>query len=659
MIFTFIFVSLAFVALAGRIGWISVVASDTYAKQAAERQTKDVIIPAKRGAIFDRNMTGLAVSAPSFRIWIRPANLASGASAELGELNRAKAIGLLSDELGMDGDEILRLASQDKTLVRVAKDVGKETADRIRARVSEEGLMGVEIEESVSRYYPYGAFAAHVLGTVSDDGYGRGGIELEYDQYLLGIEGRWIKDTDRAGNSLAFGLEKRYEEQNGLNVVLTIDEAVQYYVEQAVDKVAEDTQAKRVMAIAMDPETGEVLAMCMTPDYDPNDPRTPLDPSAAEYVAALGPDEQLAYWNGMWRNPMVSDVYDPGSTFKLLTAAAALEEGVTSPNDAFRCSGYYSVGQNTLRCWRYYNPHGPESLTEAIGNSCNPVMIQLAQRMGFDRFYRYLELFGITGTTGIDYPGEGMPLVQSRETAGPVGLATMSFGQGISVTPIQMLTAICAIGNEGRLMQPRLVKALADDDGAIVESFAPKVVRQVVSEQTADEVKKIMEFVVEESGGSVVKTPGYRIGGKTGTAEKLYNGSYKTGRVTSSMIAMAPMDDPKVAVLLIVDEPQGVHYGSTTAGPGIKDMMPKILRHMNIQPEYTEAELVAMHSSYVAVPDLAGMDCSDAAGVLLGAGLAYAASPIGADSQDFQVAGQYPKAGTLLAPGGQVVLYSR
>ncbi|MDR1135702.1 MAG: PASTA domain-containing protein [Clostridiales Family XIII bacterium] len=657
LIFVFAVVACCFAVLICRIGWISVVENGTYAVEAAERQTKDVMIPAHRGSILDRNMKELAISAVSYRIWVRPAEFGVSNKNGVKSVATEEIVVSLADKLGMDAEELRSLVTQDKQRVRVARDVSKEVKDEIRAWANEIGIGGIEVEDDVSRHYPYGAFAAHVLGSVNDDGYGRSGLEMKYDQYLTGIAGRWIKKTDRYGDIIAYGTEKHYEEKNGLNVVLTIDEAIQHYVEKAISNVAEVTSAKRVMGIVMDPRTGEILAMGMTPDYDPNDPRTPIDPLEAEYMSTLTPEQQVEYWNKMWRNPMVSDVYDPGSTFKLITVSAALEERVTTPTEPFYCSGTYQVGKTTIRCWRYPDPHKDETLTQAVGNSCNPVMIQLAQRMGLDTYYDYLERFGIRSKTEIDYPGEGTALVQPKDTAGQLGLATTSFGQGISVTPIQLISAVSALGNNGKLMQPRLVKAIVDKDGNVVEEFKPRVVRQVVSEQTAEEVMKIMEFVVSDSGGKIASVPGYRIGGKTGTAEKLDNGSYKTGKVTGSMIAMAPMEDPQIVVLLIVDEPQGVKYGSTTAGPGVKEIMTNVLRHINITPVYTQETLAKMQSSYVTVPDLRAMNFSDAAGLLMGSGLNYTASPEGSEAEDFMVDDQYPKPGELLPKDGTVFLY--
>jgi stage V sporulation protein D (sporulation-specific penicillin-binding protein) len=603
----------------------------------------------------------LAASAVSYRVWVRPAEaagLAPGDPEELRELRLEKTAKILSDELALDPETVRGMLKRDNVMVRVANDVSEERVEAIRARMADEDLKGVEIERYEERYYPYGSFAAHVLGVVSDDGVGMSGVELAYEKDLTGVSGRWIKDADGRGDIIAYGAEKRYDAQNGLNVVLTIDEAIQHYVEKSIGKVHEVTGAARVMGVVMDPKTGDILGMGVTPDFDPGDPRTPLDPDAAEYVRNLSQEEQVEYWNGMWRNPLINEVYDPGSTFKLLTVSAALEERVCGLYDNFYCGGYYEVAGQSLRCWRYYEPHGSETLVQAVGNSCNPVMIQLVQRMGYDKFYKYSELFGMTSKTGVDFPRETNSLVQSRETAGPVGLATMSYGQGISITPIQLVTAVSAIGNGGKLMRPRLVKALVDDGGGVVKSFDTQVVRDILSEQTTEEVTGIMEYVVNESGGKAAKLPGYRVGGKTGTAEKLDDGSYKTGKVTASMIAMAPMEDPRVVVLVIVDEPQGVKYGSTTAGPGVKDIMSDVLMYMKIAPSYSQSELADMRRGHVVVPDVSGMSFSDAAGYLLGSGLTYESSPAGAEADDFVVADQYPKAGGRLPPGGPVYLYS-
>ncbi|MBR5229911.1 MAG: stage V sporulation protein D, partial [Firmicutes bacterium] len=503
-----------------RVGWIQIVKADKYSKMAVEQQTRDVPIEAKRGVIYDTNGNELAVSATCYSVWARPANIAKGntdqnkrklSKDQIIEEN-AKA---LAELLSKSEDEIKELITKEQALIKVDKYLDKETADKVR----ELGIYGIEIAEDVKRFYPMGAFLAHTLGSVTDDNTGLSGLELQYNQYLSGVEGRWIKNADIKGNSLAYGEEKYYQAEDGLGLVLTIDETIQHYVEKSIVTVQKNTGADRVMALMMDPKTGDVLAMAQTPEFDPNDSKTPLKKSEREKLEKLSDSKKVEYWNKMWRNFLISDVYEPGSTFKLLTTAMALEEGQTNVNEKFVCTGYTQVADWKLKCWRYYEPHGTQTLEEAVGNSCNPVFIKLAQRIGPERFYDYLETFGVTDKTGIDFPGEGSSILYSEENLGPVELATQAYGQGVAVTPIQLITAISSLGNEGKLMQPRLVKALVNSDGETVKEFESKVVRQTVSKKTADEMREIMEFVVAEGGAGTAKVPGYRVGGKTGTAQ--------------------------------------------------------------------------------------------------------------------------------------------
>lgn len=654
LVFVFLLCCLMCTVLAFRVGWIQVIASERYAKMAVEQQTRDVPIPAKRGIIYDRNGKELAISAVTSSIWARPGVIKDARDKEKTEENLEKTSSKLAEILGMDKTEVLRIISQDRSLVKIAKYVDKEKSDQIR----DAGLKGIEIAEDVKRYYPMGSFLAHVLGSVTDDNRGLSGIELKYDKYLSGIPGRWIKNTDRDGDSLSYGVEKYYQAENGMNLVLTIDEVIQHYVEKALDTVQANTQADRVLCICMDPKTGDVLAMGVTPDFDPNNPRVPTTSEGAAYLNSLSDQDKIAFWNKMWRNPLVSDDYEPGSTFKLLTTSMALEEGVTSLDDKFVCTGSIVVAGQTLHCWRRGNPHGAETLVQAVGNSCNPVFVQLAQRVGYDKYFEYLELYGLRDKTGIDYPGEGYAILQDKKTAGPVGLATMAYGQGIAVTPIQLITTVSALGNEGKLMQPRLVKELKDDNGTVVKKFDTKVVRQVVSKKTAEEMCLIMEAVVGEGGGATAKVPGYRIGGKTGTANKAVAGGYSND-TDSSFIGMAPMDDPKIAILMIVDNPKGVKFGGQTAAPGVKMVLEETLRYMNIQPSYSDEEKLQMQSDYIDVPNVSNMPYLEAVDILGKAGLAFSVSPAGdlGANDNFTVVDQYPKPGGKLQKGGKVCLY--
>ena len=653
IILVFVVMIILICALCVRLGYVQIVKGEEYAKMAVAQQTRDELIVAKRGDILDRNGEELAISASCYTLWARPANVQKGSSDAEKKVSLQAAATSLSGILGISEEELKETLSSEKRLIKVAKYLDRQTVDAIKAQK----VPGLEFSEDVKRNYPLGNFASHVLGSVTDDNKGLAGIELKYNQYLSGVAGRWIKNTDVGGNDLSYGVNDYYAAEDGLNVVLTLDTVIQHYVEKAINTTQEDTKADRVMCIVMDPKTGDVLAMAVTPDFDPNNPRVPLDEEEAAYLQTLPPDEQVAYWNKMWRNPMVSDTYEPGSTFKLITTSIALEEEVTYPKENFYCSGSYKVAGVTLHCWRTGNPHGAETLTEAVGNSCNPIFIQLAQRVGEDKYYDYLERYGLYEKTGIDFPGEGLAILQNKATAGPVGLATMSYGQGIAVTPIQLITAVCTIGNGGKLMQPRMVKALTDKEGNVVKEFDTTVVRQVVSKETADEMKLIMEHVVAEGGAGKAKIPGYRIGGKTGTANKAIAGGY-SDETYSSFIGMAPMEDPQVVVLMIVDNPKGVKYGSQTAAPGAKLVLEDTLRYLNIEPNYSDSEKQAINTGMVVVPNVKGEAFSEAIGILGGALLTYEVSPAEAESgADFTITSQYPKAGETVKRGTKIYLY--
>ena len=655
IILGFLILALLMTALCIRVGWVQIVKGEEYNKMAMESQTKDVPIPAKRGAIYDRNGKELAVSAVTYSVWARPDKVRQGKKGSKESENLERTAAFLAKKLSMDSGEVEDIISQKKVLVKVAKYVDKDVADRIK----KEGLPGIELAEDVKRYYPLGNFAAHILGSVTDDNTGLAGLELKYNQYLSGISGRWIKNTDVKGNSLVYGDEKYYQAEDGMNLMLTIDEVIQHYVEKAIKIVQGNTSADRVMCIVMDPKTGEILAMAMTPDYDPNNPRVPLDPAQQEYLETLDENQKVDFWNKMWRNPMVSDTYEPGSTFKLITTSAALEEQVTRLDEVFYCNKYYTIAGTELSCWRP-QPHGQETLVEAVGNSCNPVFATLSQRLGLNRYYDYLELFGLRDKTEIDFPGEGMAILQKKETAGPVGLATMAYGQGIAVTPIQLITAVSAFGNDGKLMQPHLVKAMTDDKGKIIQKIEPKVIRQVVSKQTAQDMRLIMESVVSNGGGGNAKVPGYRVGGKTGTANKPKNGGYSE-ETYSSFIGLAPMNDPKVAILLIVDNPKGVKYGSQTAAPGVKLILQDTLRYLGLKPSYTQEEEAQMNSGKVTVPNLVGKGFDEAIGIAGGMGLGACISPAVKEGESLDeslcVVDQYPKPGEKAKAGSMVYLY--
>ncbi|HHY91371.1 MAG TPA: stage V sporulation protein D, partial [Clostridiales bacterium] len=423
LVFLLFFCSLCLLILIVRIGWIQIVHGEKYKQLALEQQTRDIPIPAKRGTIYDRKGKELAVSASTNTVWARPVEVEK--SGKLDETAKK-----LAEILEMDEEEVKeKLSSKNIGLIKIKKWIDKKQSDAIRKAK----LEGIWIAEDNKRYYPFGNFAAHILGHTTDDNRGLVGIELEYDKYLSGLPGRWIKNTDAAGRQLPYGVEKYFEAENGLNVVLTIDEVIQHFVEKAIQDTLAETKAKRVFGIVMDPETGDILAMAVKPDYDPNQPRIPLDENLRREYKVADTEGKQKIWNEMWRNPIISDTYEPGSTFKLITSAAGLEEGVVEPNSPFHCSGHITVSGQRLRCWRYYNPHGAQTFTQALQNSCNPAFIEVGQRLGTDKYYKYIDALGFSKPTGIDLPGEGKAIIQNKANVGPVELATISYGHGISV----------------------------------------------------------------------------------------------------------------------------------------------------------------------------------------------------------------------------------
>ncbi|MEG0830527.1 MAG: penicillin-binding transpeptidase domain-containing protein [Anaerovoracaceae bacterium] len=636
------------IILCFRVGWVQIVRGKEYSQKATEQQTSDVPIEAKRGAIYDTNGKELAVSATCYTLWARPANVAQGINKEERQASIEKAVTALGGILkNQDENEIRKMLTKRQALVKVDKYLDKETADKLR----EANISGIEIAEDVKRYYPEGPFIAHTLGSVTNDNNGLSGLELEYNRELRGSMGKWKKNPGSHGDGLSSKDESYQAAEDGLSLVLTIDNVIQHYVEKSLATVQKNTSADRVMCIMMEPKTGNILALAQTPDFDPNDSKVPLSKKEAAEVESLPDKKKLEYWNKMWRNSLISDVYEPGSTFKLLTTSMALEQGKTKLSDHFTCTGSINVSGTTLKCWRSARPHGTQTLKEAVGNSCNPVFVQLAGRMGIDRYYGGLHKFGVGSKTGVDFPGEGNSILQNKDAAGPVGLATMGYGQGVAVTPIQLVTAVSALGNGGKLMEPRLVKSLIDEKGRDVKIPTPKVESQAVSEKTADEMREIMEYVVAKGGAGTAKVSGYRVGGKTGTANKAEGGGYSE-QTYSSFIGMAPMDDPKVTVLVIVDNPKGVKFGSQTAAPGAKMILEDTLKYLEVKPILTKAD----KKKKVTVPDLKGEGLEEAIGILGGLSLNYKIED-GKENKDFIIKSQYPKAGVEIGKTGTVYLY--
>lgn len=637
-------------AVALRVGYIQIVKGNEYKERALSQQTADTSIEAERGIIYDSTGEKLAQSVKCYTVYVYPGEIGKyDTKKERRKLLKETAEGL-AEALELDKDEVLEDIDQDSGQVIMAKGLSRTEAQKVRKKE----LTGVTISQGTKREYPNGTLAANVMGMVNDDNTGQSGLELEYNNYLSGIAGRVVNYTDTNGHELSYAPENEryYEAENGCDIITTIDLVIQSYTESAIQKVQSKTHSDRVFAIVMNPENGDIVAMAQTPSFDPNNPYVPADSGEKSKFKALSQKEQSEYLSRMWRNPLICDVYEPGSVFKLLTTSIALEEDVTTLDSTFYCGGAITIAGETIHCWNR-GGHGTQNLTEAVGNSCNPVFMKLATDVGISKFYDYLDNFGITEPTGIDFPAEGTSLLQDEESAGPVGVATIGFGQGVAVTPIQLITAISSLGNDGKLMKPRLVKGIKDKESGETKEVKPEVVRKTVSAETAGEMKDIMEYVVAEGGGGSAAVKGYRVGGKTGTANKAVNGGY-SDYTYSSCLGMAPMSDPKLNVLVIADSPKGAKYGSVVAAPAVSEILEKSLKYLNIQPDGKSEEET---EAKVEVPDVVGQNAGDAIGILAGAELKYDMKD-GAEADNFIVVKQYPSAGSKVKKGARVYLYN-
>ena len=595
-----------FLCLIFRIGYLQLIKGEWLSTKAAEQQTREIPIEAKRGTIYDTNMKELAVSVTKYTVWCKPVEVKDA----------KKTSEQLSKILDEDYDDIYKKVNKKKmALVKVKRWIDDKSANK----VTKAGLSGIWVAEDNQRYYPYGNFASYVLGHTSSDSSGVAGIELKYDGVLKGTAGKLVVSTDAAGKEIPQGSEQYYEPTTGNGLVLTIDEVIQHYCEKAAQKAYEENNATKVTIIAMDPKTGDIKAMVKKPDYNPNTPTKAIYPYYEKILEECKDDDKktMAAYSNMWRNTAISDTYEPGSTFKLITSSAGLEEGVVKQNDKFTCNGSVTVEGSKIKCWRSYRPHGAETFKQGVQNSCNPVFVEVGRRLGVSKMYNYIDAFGLNKKTNIDLPGEAGSILYKEKDVGPVELATISFGQSISVTPIQLITSVCSIVNDGNRMQPRLVKAYTDNKGNITKGLDPVKVKQVISKETSAQMREIMESVVTDGGGKIAYLPGYRLGGKTGTAQKVINGTYAQGHYVCSFVGMAPADDPQIVVLAIVDEPTGVMaFGSTTAGPIIKEVMSNTLKYLDVEPKYTEEEKAENVKTKVKVPDVRGLTIEEATKVL-------------------------------------------
>lgn len=619
---------LLFLLIGLRIGSLSLIQGEALTARGVRQWTREGVVTAQRGSIQDTNGVTLAVSATAYIVsanpqWVEDAPLFART---------------LSPLLGVDAD-VIEKKVENKTLASVIlkRQVPREMVDEIRAlRTGSEEmrtlLRGVSFDEDSRRYYPKGELLSQALGLTNVDSVGQSGLESYYEALLRGEAGSLRTEVDARSRLLPDGKTSYVPPQTGYTLRLTVDSAIQAVVEKAMRECLAVNNAASVQCVVMDVNTGAILALCMKPDYDPNSP----------------PREDAALLQSLMRITAVSDVYEPGSTFKMLTCAAALDSGMASLDDHFTCTGSVTVDGDRIRCWK--NSHGNQSLKEALANSCNPAFVALALRMGTDTFYKYLRAFGLGVKTGVDLPGESAGILINSRYVKTVDLARIGFGQSVAVTPLQLITAASAVVNGGRLMKPYIVKEILDDQGRVVERTAPKVVVNPISEQTSQTMRALLENVVENGGGKNGAVSGYRIGGKTGTAQV-----YKDGRVVSnvhigSFLGFAPIDQPRFAVLVTVNEAQvPVDYGSTTAAPFASQIMEETLQYLGLP----KADPKATERPQVEVPDLVGMTVAQAKETLAGCTL-FAET----DGQAQTVTAQAPAPGAYLQAGGSVMLYT-
>ncbi len=640
VVFIFFAFFAIYLGLLGRLAFIQIINSAEYQQKAMEQWTRDIPIKSERGIIYDRNMKKMAVSATAYEIYVRPAMVK----------DKESVADALSEVLGMDKDSLIQKVTAKKDTVLIKRKVDTDKVKLLR----EKELSGIIFNDDSMRFYPQSNFASYVLGFTNPDNQGQDGVELTYEKYLNGFPGRSIVMTDAHGQMLPGSDTKYYEPQDGLNLVLAVDEVIQHFAEKAVDNALAENKAKRVIAIVMEPKTGDVLAMTAKPDFDNNDPRS-IPEELKDKWSTLSGKEQLDAFFKVWRNPAISDSYEPGSTFKVITSSAGLEENVVEPDSHFNCVGHIMVAGKRIKCWRSYKPHGNQSFAEAVKNSCNPVFVEVGQKLGKEKLYKYIKAFGFGSPTNIKLPGEASGIVRNLSGIGPVELSNNSFGQGISVTPIQLITAMSAIANDGYLMEPRIAKKVINDEGDTIHEFQPRVVRQVISGETSATMRQILEFAVAPTASSYI--PGYKVAGKTGTAQKAEGGIYVAGKFVSSFCGFAPANDPKISVLVIIDEPGGgQHFGGVIAAPVAKSILYDSLRYLDIKPQYTEEEQKLLQKPLVKVPEVRNMPLKDAVKELAKFKLKYSVDAEYEHNMESVILDQTPKPGADLNEGSYVIL---
>ena len=644
---------LCFVGIFVRLVWMQVFRYDFYLEKALSQQTADKVLYPVRGTIYDAKGKPLAISASTEMVTLEAKKIDSE------EQGLLIAEGL-SEILGLEYEEVLEKVQKKASWAMLKRGVEKDEADAVRAFVKEHKLDSVYLSADSTRYYPYGSFLSHVLGFVGTDEQGLGGLESYYDDVLTGTEGRVVTSVSANGTELAEDYEIYYPAQDGKNLNLTIDVVLQQYLEKNLEIAYRDNNvAEHASGIVIDVKTGAILAMAGYPDFDPNEPFTITSQSVLDKLAAITDPKKLAEERSkalyaQWRNNNISYTYSPGSTFKTITASAALEEGTLNTNTSFYCPGFkYVDNWGNIRCWKHEG-HGSENLFQAVQNSCNPAFMTIGEALGKENLKKYVEAFGLLNKTGIDLPGESLGMFNLNSN---IDLAVYSFGQNFTVTPLQMISAIGAVANGGSLMQPYVVSSITDANGTVVESFAPTVQRQVMSARNSELMREILESVVTVGTGKNAYIAGYHVAGKTGTTEKIDKQNQifqETGKEVelriASFYAFAPADDPQIAILILLDEPNVDNIGGgTCVAPAVRRFLEEALPYLNVDPTYTEAELAVKD---VTMPDITGMTIKQAEAAMKKAGISYRV--VGSDTT---VTAQLPAAGSVISNSSTAILY--
>ena len=625
-------------ALIVRVAWIQFVNGGELQALAYEQQTLDRKINPKRGTIYDSNMTELAVSSTVYTVTVNPTNISSE--------NKEKIAQKMSELFKLDYEKVLKKIKKRSSIETISRKEEKEIVDKLGVWLMENGIKeGVNIDEDTKRYYPYNNFASHIIGFCGSDNQGLGGIEAKYDDILNGEKGRITRIKDASGGEIDGTVEKYSEAIDGDSIVMTIDMGVQSIAEKYLEEACIDNKCTDGgNVVIMEPSTGNVLAMVTYPNFNLNEPFEIVDEELKSKWDTLPDKERNESLNGMWRNKAIADTYEPGSTFKLVTTSAALEEGITTTDKSgeFGCSGSITIAGTRIKCWRYYRPHGSQSLRQALMNSCNPVFIGLGQKLGVDTYYSYLERFGFLAKTGIDLPGEAKGIFLDKSKVGPVELATISFGQRFEVTPIQMISMVSTIANNGKRMKPRLVKQTINYQTGEITEIEPECTGTAISEKTAKDVLSMMESVVSEGTGKNSKVVGFRVGGKTGTSEDGVN----TNKYVTSFIGVAPISDPKVTILVTLYNPtgEGGHQGGAVAAPVAGQILREVLPYLELKEDNEETKV---NTEVVNVPDVKYKTLEEAEDMLkeLGLKIKYNTNEENLDKKKVIISTQIPSSG--------------